>query len=185
MAHTTTIIDRDKERKEAAKGDFRGPTPERVQKSLGDFVVGGDERTTRIYHFTDTPLSRLYKRFAAADKSDDERKQLTAEHVALIKYRHHWYCARMESRVGASNLDRVQSSQAVLEGGESYAHHLIVYRNAARLLGMWNSHIVEHIACLERSASDCAAFGLAISPYQFRKMLRESAAQLAEHWGTA
>jgi hypothetical protein len=82
-------------------------------------------------------------------------------------------------------MDRVQSSKGGLEESERRAHHSFAYRRAARLLGMWHSHIVELIACLDRPASQCSAFGVQVSAYRFRKMLREAAAKLAADWKIA
>jgi hypothetical protein len=159
-----------------------GPTAERLAKAQGDFVVGDDKQGTKVYHFLDTPLARFYKRLGAEDKSDSATDQIRSEFVALMKYAHHWNGARMDAKVGSATLDRVQNSSAGLEAGERYTHHVIVYRNAAKLLGMWSSHVVEHIACLDRPISDCSAHGVMISPYMFRKILRKAARDLAQHW---
>jgi hypothetical protein len=170
----------------AVKIEFReesGPTPERLLKSLGEFVVGDDQRGTKVYHFQDTHLARLYKRFGGEDKSAAEQEQLGREFLALIKYREHWYYAGLEANVGSANLDRVQSSGSDLGAGERFAHHVATYRNAVKKIGMWPSHVVEHIACRDRPVADCTALGMAITPYTFRKMLRKAAADLASHWG--
>ena len=159
-----------------------GPTEERLAQAQGNVAIGDDRQGTKLYHFLDSPLLRLYKRLGAADKSDAATDQLRREFTALMKYARHWNGSQMDAKVGSATLDRVQNSNAELESGESYAHHLIIYRNAAKLLGMWSSHIVEHIACLDRPISDCSAFGLMISPYKFKKMLRQAACDLARHW---
>jgi hypothetical protein len=185
MTHTTPIIDRDKEREETARGDFRGPTKERVEKAVGDFVVGGDERTTRIYHFTDTPLSRLYKRLAAADKSENERKQLTAEHVALLKYRHHWYHAGLEANCGSVDPNRIfaadPSNFSGMAKSEAQVTHRQMVRKAVKIIGHQASILLDNFVCYEWDRG--IASGL--SPYRFRAAVRSAAAQLAEHWGTA
>jgi hypothetical protein len=161
---------------------MNGPTAERVAKATGDYVVGDDRQGTKIYHFLDTPLMRLYKRLGIEDKSDAEQEQLRKEFVALMKYRDHWYYAGMDAKIGSVELDRVQNSSAGVDGSERRAHHVIAYRRAAKKLGLWHSHVVEHIACLDRPISECSAFGLQVSPYRFRKMLRWSAATLAQEW---
>jgi hypothetical protein len=185
MTHTTPIIDRDKEREETARGDFRGPTKERVEKAAGDFVVGGDERTTRIYHFTDTPLSRLYKRLAASDKSDNERKQLTAEHVALLKYRHHWYHAGLEASCGSVDPNRIfaadPSNFSGMAKSEAQVTHRQMVRKAVKVIGHQASILLDNFVCYEWDRG--IASGL--SPYRFRSAVRKAAAQLATHWGTA
>ena len=159
-----------------------GPTEERLEKSDGFYVVGDDQQGTKIYHFLDSHLARIYKRFGVSDKSEDEQDQLRREFVALVKYRDHWHYAGLEAKCGSANLDRVQSSKSDMQSAEKFAHHVFAYRSAAKVLGMWSSHIVEHIACLDRPVAECSAYGIAVSPYIFRKMLRESAVKLADHW---
>jgi len=161
---------------------LNGPTAERLAKAAGDVVVGDDRQGTKIYHFLDTPLARFYKRLGIEDKSDAATDQLRKEFVALMKYRDHWYYAGMEARAGSIDLDRVQVSKSGLEESERRVHHTIVYRRAAKMLGMWSAHVVEHIACLDRPISQCSAFGVGVSPHVFRKMLREAANKLAESW---
>ena len=159
-----------------------GPTEERLSKSDGFYVVGDDKQGTKIYHFLDSHLARIYKRFGVSDKSDDGQDQLRREFVALVKYRDHWHYAGLEAKCGSASLDRVQSSGSDMRSAEKFAHHVFAYRSAAKVLGMWNSHVVEHIACLDRPVAECSAYGVAITPYKFRKMLRESAVKLADHW---
>lgn len=158
-----------------------GPTPERLQKAQGAFVVGDDKQGTRIYHFIDTPLTRLYNRFKAANKSDDEIKQLSIEHAALIKYRTHWHHAGLEASVGSVDPNRVFSSDPGNFSGmaktEAQAHHRIVYRQAAMVIGDDARKLVDNFVCMEQSP------GIAMTGYIFRKTIRKAAAQLAEHWG--
>ena len=42
--------------------DVRGPTPERLRMAGDAYVVGGEDRGTRIYFIADSPLQRLYAR---------------------------------------------------------------------------------------------------------------------------
>lgn len=160
--------------------DERGPTPERLEKAAGDFVVGGDERTKRIYHFRDTPLYRLYKRLGIEDKSQAAQEQLMKEYMALTRYRDHWHGAHLEGCVKSIDLDRVQSSGGGEGASDAYVRHLHAYRRMVKVIGMWHSQVVEHIACWERPIDDCSAFGLAISPPTFRKMLRHAASLLVD-----
>src|SRR6478609_6724966 len=87
-----------------------GPTPERILHSQGDFVVGDDKQGTKVYHFNDSPLARLYKRLRQANKSTDEQRQLTAEHVALMKYRIHWHMAGLEASLSSVDPNRIYAA---------------------------------------------------------------------------
>src|SRR6476619_4137251 len=78
-----------------------GPTPERILHSQGDFVIGDDKQGTKVYHFNDSPLARLYKRLRQADKSVDEQRKLTGEYVALLKYKNHWQAVGLEASLSS------------------------------------------------------------------------------------
>jgi hypothetical protein len=161
--------------------DERGPTQERLARSQGAFVIGGDDRSTRVYCFRDAPLQRLYGTWLKADRSADAQEQLGRELIALCKYRDHWYYAGLQPHVGSIDLNRVSGSGDAhgMAKSETQAHHRIVYRRAVRLLGMTLSRIVEHIACEERAVSDC----ILVSAPTFRVKLREAAVILAGEWG--
>ncbi len=161
--------------------DLAGPTPERLARSQGDFVIGGDDRSTRVYCFRDGPLQRLYGAWLKADRSSDGQEQLGRELIALCKYRDHWYYAGLEPHVGSIDFNRVSGSgdPQGMAKSEKQAHHRFVYRKAVRLLGLTMSRIVEHIACEERAISDC----ILVSAPTFRVRLREAAVKLAGEWG--
>jgi hypothetical protein len=164
--------------------DVRGPTAERILKSGGDFVEGGDERTrTKIYQFKDTPVDRFYKRLAAADKSDETQEELLAEHRALIKYREHWHRAGLEPSVHSVDLNRIYSADPFNSSGmarsESQAFHRQMYRRAIAVIGHEAGVLLDNFVCYEwppRIAS-------AMSPYRFRKAIRRAANMLSEQWG--
>lgn len=160
--------------------DERGPTPERLQKALGDFVIGGDERTKRIYQFRDTPLYRLYSDWLSKDKSGEAQEQLGKEYLVLLRYRDHWYYAGLEPHVGSIDLNRVSGSGEPhgMPKSERQAYHRLVYRQAVRELGINLSRIVEHIACAELPASECAL----VSENTFRRQLRVAAVKLTGLW---
>lgn len=161
-----------------------GPTEERLSKSDGFYVVGDDKQGTKVYHFQDTPLARLYKRLAAADKSEGERKQLTAEHVALMKYRHHWHCSGLEAYGASVDLNRVFSSDPSNFSGmaktEAQVSHRQIYRRAVKVVGHEASVLLDNFVCYEWDRG--IASGL--SYYKFRKAIRDAGAKLATHWNT-
>lgn len=159
--------------------DERGPTNERLEKADGDFVIGDDKQGTRVYAFRDTPLYRLYKRLGVEDKSVDAQEQLQKEYAALVRYRHHWSGAHLAGSVAAIDMNRVQSSGGSESASETAARHSIAYRRMVRAIGLWRSHVVEHVACWERPTTDCRYLGMAVSRYMAVKMLREAAGLLA------
>lgn len=155
------------------------PTKERLAKAGGAYTVGDDRRGGRTYFFRDTPLYVLYSRLKAADRSDAAQEQLEREYAALVKYRDHWAGAHMAGNVRAIDLDRVQGGQAE-SASEAYVRHSIAYRKMVQQLGALRSHVVETIACHERSTDDCSYLGVGLSPYIVRKTIREAAAILVD-----
>ena len=170
---------------------FEGPTAERLAKAGGSFTIGDDKQGTRVYHFHDAPLERLYSRLGRQAKGKGEEDTIRAEYAALMKYRIHWHHGGLECAIGSIDLNRIFASDPGSMSGmaktERQAHHRRQYREARELLG-WKPHIVvENIICAEVSLQ---VAGLSIgfnSPFRARegaeKILRESARKLAKHWG--
>ena len=173
---------------EYVRSVFEGPTAERIAKSENHFTIGDDKQGTRVYHFHDSPLDRLYSRLARGSGAHDG---IRAEYAALLKYRHHWHHGGLECSIGSIDLNRIfasdPSSMSGMAKTERQAHHRRQYREARELLG-WKPHIVvENIVCAETSIEIA---GWAIggnSRTQARdtaeRILRESARMLAKHWG--
>src|SRR6185369_1837984 len=57
----TTVIDRDKERAEKARGDFRGPTPERLGMAIHGYEVGDDQQGGKVYFIELRPIVAMLK----------------------------------------------------------------------------------------------------------------------------
>lgn len=170
-----------------------GPTTERLAKAEGFYVVGDDQQGTKVYHFQDTPLHRLYSRFRAADKSEDEQRNLMIEWGALQKYFHHWHHAGLESSCGSVDLNRIFSSDPSMMGGmpktERQVFHRTMYRRAGEYLmslkafGPDDGHSI--VVLLDNFVCYGWDRGIAsgMSPYHFRKTIRGAARHLAKHWG--
>jgi hypothetical protein len=177
---------------EYVKSVFDGPTAERLAKAQSHYTVGDDKQGTRIYHFHDATVDRLYSRLARQAKGRGEEGTIRAEYEALQRYKHHWHHAGLECSVGSVDLNRVfasdPSSMSGMPHSERQAHHRKQYREARDLLG-WKPHIiVENVMCAETSLE---AAGWAIGSFTSRtsardgaeKILRESARALAKLWG--
>lgn len=176
-----------------------GPTKERLAKAVGFYVVGDDQQGTRIYHFRDTPLQRLYSRMGTADKSEASKRQLNLEQLALQKYRNHWYYAGLEASLPSVDPGRTYASDPSNFSGmaksERQVAHRQVCRNAykamekalsesmGRVKGELETHkmfiLLDNFVCYEHDRG--VASGM--SPYLFRKTIRSGAAFLARHWG--
>lgn len=176
---------------EYVRSVFEGPTAERIAKAAGSFTIGDDKQGTRVYHFHDAPLERLYSRLARQAKGRGEEEGVRAEYAALIKYRLHWHHGGLEVPIGSVDLNRIfasdPSSMSGMAKTERQAHHRRQYREARELLG-WKPHIVvENIICAETSL-EVAGWSIGYnSKFRARegaeKILREAARKLAKHWG--
>lgn len=174
---------------EYVRSVFDGPTAERLAKAESHFTIGDDKQGTRIYHFHDTTIDRLYSRLA---RGREGAGTVRAEYVALQKYKHHWHRGGLEPSVGSVDLNRVFASDPGSMSGmaktEGQAHHRKQYREAVDLLG-WKPHIVvENVMCAEISLEQA---GWAIGSFTSRtsardgaeRILRESGRKLAKLWG--
>lgn len=190
MAKRTTIIER--------RSD--GPTAERLAKASGHFHVGDDKQGGKVYQLCDNPMDRLYSRLAKASSSREENG-VRREYAALLKYRHHWHSAGLESSVGSVDLDRIFAADASNMSGmaksERQANHRQQYRRAREVIGHRPGIVLDNVVCCEWNLDlagcsvGCGSYKKGrktyASPYRAReeatKLLREAAQKLADHWG--
>lgn len=178
-----------------------GPTVQRLAIAQGNVSIGDDKQGTRIYHFHDTPLDRLYSRLVRRAGSYQEQ-QIRREYIALQKYKNHWFAAGLECALGSADLNRVFASDPGSMSGmaktERQAHHRQEYRAARKEIGHKPGIVLDNIVCAELSLEMAgASIGYGsyykagrksyASPYRAReeatKLLREAGAKLAQFWG--
>jgi hypothetical protein len=168
---------------EYVKSVFDGPTAERLAKAQSHYTVGDDKQGTRIYHFHDCALDRLYSRIARQAKGRNDEDAARQEYAALLKYRHHWHSAGLEPSPKSVDLDRIFCPDAANMSGmaksERQAFHRQQYRIAAEVVGHKGSILLDNFVCYDWSARIASE----MSPYLFRKTVREAAQKLAKHWG--
>lgn len=165
-----------------------GPTLSRIAKAENQYTVGDDKQGTRVYHFHDTTIDRLYSRLA---RGGEATGSVRAEYVALQKYRLHWHRAGLECSLGSVDLNRVFASDPGSMSGmaktEGQAHHRKQYRDARDLIGHEAGIVVDNIVCHENSVESAGSAIGYKSQFHGReaatKMLRESARSLAKLWG--
>jgi hypothetical protein len=158
-------------------------TPERVARADGNIDVGDDRQGARIYTFKDTPMDRLYSRLKRDDKSDSERDLLFSEWRALQKYRNHWYFSGLNPSLQSIDLDRIFSSDPSNMTGmaksERQAFHRQMWRKAVEIVGHKTSILLDNFVCYEWDRGVATS----MSPYLFRKNIRDAARKLVRHWG--
>jgi len=159
------------------------PTAERLAKSAGHFTVGDDKQGTRIYHFHDCALDRLYSRIARQAKGQRDEDAARREYAALLKYRHHWHSAGLEPSPKSVDLDRIfcpdAGSMSGMASSERQAFHRQQYRIAAEVVGHKGSILLDNFVCYDWNARIASE----MSPYLFRKAVRDAGQKLARHWG--
>jgi hypothetical protein len=167
-----------------------GPTAQRLAAAQGHVSIGDDKQGTRIYHFHDAPLDRLYSRLTRRAGSHQEQ-QLRKEYAALTKYRTHWFSAGLECALGSADLNRVFASDPGSMSGmaktERQAHHRQQYRAARLEIGHKPGIVVDNVVCAETSL-EVAGWSVGYnSRTQARdkaeEVLRECARKLAKMWG--
>jgi hypothetical protein len=110
-----------------------GPTPERLRIASGHYHVGDDKQGTRIYHFHDSTLDRLYSRLTKrAGRYQDE--QLRSGIRCAAKIRHHWFAGGLNARwvrpTSTGYLHRMIQAQCQAWQRPKQAHHRQQYRAA-------------------------------------------------------
>jgi len=169
-----------------------GPTPERLAKSGGDFVIGNDpQRSARVYTFRDGSLERLKDRGKLADKFSRGGGEVEPRYEALMKFRHHWRCAGMEPSYGNFDLNKVFASEnsgfTGLAKTEAQAFHVGQYRAAVREIGLKSSFVVECVVCaddtLERAGVKLGYNNRNAAVAAATECIQRAADQLAELWG--
>lgn len=181
MTQTKREIDADEKR----KPDVRGPTAERIAKAADAFVVGGEDRGVKIYFFADAPLQRFYARLRLR-AGQRQTEELQNEYTALMKYRHHWYHAGLEASLPSVDLNRVfasdPSNMVGMAKSERQADHRKKYREAVNVIGHKPCILLDNFVCYEWQLSvACGTIGY--SMFRARRMVRETAAKLCDHWG--
>lgn len=157
------------------------PTPERILKSGGFYVVGDDKQGTKITRFQDSPLDRMLNRDAITG----------SEYAALQKYHHHWHHAGLEATCGSVDLNRVFASEPGSLSGmaktEAQAHHRKQWRDARALLGHRSGIVVDNVVCAGHTLEAAGwSVGWTSKPQAIAaatEMLRDAGYRLAKMWG--
>jgi hypothetical protein len=180
------------ENPEYVRSIFDGPTAERLQKAQGAFTIGDDKQGTRIYHFHDSTLDRLYSRLARQAKGRGEEDGIRQEYAALLKYRVHWHNGGLEPSIGSVDLNRIFASDPASMSGmpksERQAFHRQMYRKAVEELGWKERILLENVVCAEQELKIAGwSIGRFVTRRDARegaqKILRECARRLAKLWG--
>jgi hypothetical protein len=99
-----------------------GPTPERLKKSGGNFVVGGDARSRRVYCFNDSPIERLFMRGRIGSNA----------YRALLQFRFYWYAGGLCAHVSSVDLDRIWAADVSSTCGMARSERQAFYRKQYR-----------------------------------------------------
>lgn len=178
--------------------DVRGPSQERLARSKGSFSIGGEDRGTKIVHFLDSPLERLYTRLSRSAGTENKIARLKTEYEALSKYRRLFVESGMIGSIGSVDPNRTYSpspaGRSFLASTERQQDMRDEYRKAVIHLnrhprwGIKQTIVVDNVVNNERSlviAGFSIGGGKTPSSAQERaeRILRDAGYRLSVMWG--
>lgn len=175
---TKLVVDIDKEREERAKGDFRGPTPERLEKATQGFEIGDDDQGTRVYTIQLRPIAAMLK----ARQIDG--KQFNA----LDKFHKHWFNAKLGGGCRSVDFNRVYAPDPFsdyLNASERQWRNRAEYNAALDQLGFQERIIANNLILSETMSAEECGYGLGYrSPYRARAAAVTVIRGMADRWAT-
>jgi hypothetical protein len=170
------VINLDKERREKDKGDFRGPTPERLLKSAGEFDVGEDGRGTKVI------TMRLRPIVAMLSKKQIDGKQFQA----LDKFHKHWFNAKLGGGCRSVDFNRIYAPDPFsdyLNASERQWKNRWEYNRALDKLAFQERIIASNLILSETMTAEECGYGLGYtSRYRARSAAVEVIRGMADRW---
>jgi hypothetical protein len=156
------------------------PTPERIKRSEGFFIIGGDRRAGRRFTMRDDPLGRALVRQIISDE----------EYYSLKKYALHWFAGGLGGHLGSVDLNRVLAfdpgSMSGLAKSEAQADHRRLYQAARLQIGTRPAFVADQVACFETALHRVGHLLGYHSPFHAREkateILRDAGGRLATFW---
>lgn len=176
----TIVIDRDKEREERARGDFRGPTAERLGMAVYGYEVGDDQQGGKVYFIQLRPIVAMLKAGQINGK----------QFGALDKFHKHWFNAKLGGGVRSVDFNRVYAPDpfGYLDASERQWANRREYNNALDLLAFQERIICTNLILSETMTAEQCGYGLGYkSPYRARSaavtVVRKIADKFVDLWG--
>lgn len=180
MARTKRIIDHDKERKERAQGDFRGPTNERLGKAVHGYEVGDDQQGGKVYFIELRPIAAMLK----ARQIDGK------QYAALDKFHKHWFNSKLTGGCRSVDFNRVYAPDPYdyLDASERQWSNRREYHRALDGLAFQERIIATNLILSETMTAEQCGYGLGYrSPYRARSaavtVVRGIADKFSDLWG--
>ncbi len=168
-------IDLDKERKEKARGDFRGPTDERLGKVAPDEILIGDDRQGGKIFSISTPIGAMLM-----------RRQIDGpQYMALHRFHAHWYNAALGGGVRSVDLNRVYAPNPFdyLTASDRQWANRREYNRALDVLAFQERIIVQNLILSETMDVVQCGHGLGYrSPYRARMAGVKVVQGIADKW---
>lgn len=182
MARAKLVIDRDKERAEAARGDFRGPTEERLGKAADGYEVGDDQQGNQVYYIELRPIVAMLK-----------RRQIDGKQFqALDKFHKHWFNAKLGGGCRSVDFNRIYApdpfADNFLNANERQIANRREYNRALDEFKFQERIIATNLILSETMTAEECGYGLGYrSPYRARAaavtVIRGMADKLCDLWG--
>jgi hypothetical protein len=174
-------INFDKERAEAASGDFRGPTSERLEKAAHGHEVGDDRQGNKVYFIELRPIVAMLKK-----RQIDGR-----QFQALDKFHKHWFNAKLGGGCRSVDFNRIYApdpfADNFLNANERQIANRREYNSALDRLAFQERIIATNLILSETMTAEQCGYGLGYrSPYRARSaavtVIRGMADKLCELW---
>jgi hypothetical protein len=172
-------INIDEAKKERERGDFRGPTDERLSKATHGFEVGDDQQGRRVYFIELRPIVAMLK----ARQIDGK------QFAALDKFHKHWFNAKLTGGCRSVDLNRIYAPDPFdyLDASERQWSNRREYNRALDVLKFQERVIASNLILSETMTAEQCGYGLGYrSPYRARSaavtVIRGMADRLVELW---
>ena len=155
--------------------DVRGPTAERLEKANQGFVIGGEERGTRIYFIELRPISAMLK------AAQIDGRQFSA----LDKFHKHWFNAKLGGGCRSVDFNRVYAPDPFdyLDASERQWANRREYNRAYDMLAFQERIIATNLILSETMTAEQCGYGLGYrSPYRARSAAVEVIRRMADRW---
>ncbi len=174
VAKAKRIIDIDQARAERAN-DYRGPTPERLEKAAHGFEVGDDQQGGKVYFINLRPIVAMLK----ARQIDGK------QFAALDKFHKHWFNSKLGGGCRSVDFNRVYAPDPFdyLDASERQWQNRREYNRALDTLAFQEQIIATNLILSETMTAEQCGNGLGYrSPYRARAAAVTVIRGMADKW---
>lgn len=152
------------------------PTQERLRQAAGNFQIGGDKRSGRIFRMLDSPLEQIF----AQRKLDD------LQYESLRRLRMHWTLGQLAGSLQSADYNSISRDWNGTAQGERELYHREMFGIGWSVLDKLESTIIGGIVLSEIALAHAGSLLGYRSPFRARTaalaLLQSGADKLAQAW---